>query len=116
MRLNHLTLVVEDPKSTQSFLIDVFGLAPMGEGSATMVGLKDESGFTLVLMRGKGRAPVEYPAGFHLGFAQTDKDAVDRIHAAVLAYGVEAPDPDATRGGYQFYFMAPGNVLVEVSC
>lgn len=116
MKLNHINLVVEDPKATQRFLVDVFGLKSMGEGSAAMVGLRDASGSTLVLMRAKGQKAPEYPPGFHIGFIQTDEEAVDTIHAGVRSMGIDCPETERARGGYQFCFDAPGGFMVEVSC
>ncbi len=116
MRLNHLNIVVDDPAGMHDFLVDVFEFESLGEGSRTMQGVRDETGATLVLMRSKGGAVPDYPPGFHIGFVQPGRADVDRLRARLIDRGYEIDDPASARGGYQFYFTGPSEVMIEVSC
>ncbi len=116
MKLNHLNLTVTDVLEAQHFLETYFGLRPMEGGNINMRGLFDDSGFSLVLMRGGKRAEVVYPEGFHIGFAQANEAQVDAINQRLKEDGFDVPAPQRLHGSWAFYFHAPGGFMIEVSC
>jgi len=121
MRLNHIDIHVEDVTPTVDFLVRHCGLKLREmRGKAGLAILEDDSGLELVVSR-----PVEAFGGseqsatgrvtYHLGFIQSERSDVDRIHDQMLRAGVEQlGQPREMRGGYLFYCMAPGHVLVEI--
>jgi catechol 2,3-dioxygenase-like lactoylglutathione lyase family enzyme len=76
-----------------------------------MAGLRDEHGFALVLMEG----PPPDPRHLHIGFHQDSDQAVEDVHARLLAAGIDAPKPRRMHGAWAFYFSAPGGIYIEIS-
>jgi catechol 2,3-dioxygenase-like lactoylglutathione lyase family enzyme len=122
MRLNHLDIHVEDITATTEFLTRHFGLKLREvRGKAGLAILDDDAGTEIVVSR-----PIEAFGGadqaslgrvtYHLGFIQPERGDVDRLYAAISDdIGVDAlAEPREIRGGYVFYCLAPGRVLIEV--
>jgi catechol-2,3-dioxygenase len=115
MQLNHLNLTVTDVSEAKSFLEMYFGLHSMEGGNSNMSGLFDDSGLTLVLMRGGKAAKVRYPEGFHIGFTQASEEQVNAINQRLKDDGFDVPAPRRLHGSWAFYFQAPGGFMIEVS-
>jgi catechol 2,3-dioxygenase-like lactoylglutathione lyase family enzyme len=123
MRLNHLDLHVPDVARTRDFLVSYFGLRHLEtRGADTLAILEDEAGFELIISRPVAKLGGSDQATLgvntcHIGFIVATRDEVDAVYARLIAGGVEVPNaPKAMRGGCVFYVMAPGQILVEVSC
>jgi len=121
MRLNHLDIHVDDVRATVDFLVEHFGLKLSDmRGRAGLAILEDDTGFELVVSPpveafGSASQSALGRVTYHIGFNQPDRSDVDRIHAALTKAGVaQVGEPKEMRGGYLFYCMAPGHVLIEV--
>ena len=122
MRLNHLDLHVPDIAATADFLIRHFGLTLIDmRGSNGLAILSDGVGLELVLSHpvpkfGGTDQVSRHAVSYHIGFIVDDRDEVDRVHAALRDDGAELlGEPRDMRGGWAFYCIAPGNILVEIS-
>ena len=115
MRLNHLNLTVTDVPEARGFLEKYFGMKD-GGGNNNIGFLSDENGMVLTLtsMKVGGEVEVKYPATFHIGFIQPNRQRVDEINARLAADGYQVPAPSIQHGSYTFYFTAPGGFTVEV--
>jgi catechol-2,3-dioxygenase len=118
--LNHANLTTYNVAELKDFFRLVFGFQVLDERGAKFAVLRNHEGFVLTLMHHKDMTPEHgYPGLFHVGFLQTTRDAVDRMHERLAAHHYDAPKPEKLqRGGpptYGFYYEAPGGVLVEVS-
>jgi catechol 2,3-dioxygenase-like lactoylglutathione lyase family enzyme len=121
MRLNHLDLHVPDVAAARDFFVDIFGLTVVEtRGQDGLAILNDDAGLELILSR-----PVEKFGGadnlmagvntYHVGFILPERDQVDAVYQRLVAAGHEAwHEPRAIRGGWLFYAMGPGRILVEV--
>jgi catechol 2,3-dioxygenase-like lactoylglutathione lyase family enzyme len=121
MRLNHIDLYVPDVAATRDFFIRYFALKlRQSRGADGLAILEDDSGLEIVLSH-----PIENFGGadqvrlgvdtYHIGFIQTERADVDRIHHALKSDHAElVGEPRQMRGGYLFYCTAPGRILVEV--
>ena len=86
------------------------------KGRDTLAVLVDEAGFSLILSNFDRQHPPVYPKDFHLGFIQESKEQVEGLHQRLVAAGHEAAQPRSMHGSWGFYFHAPGEILIEVSC
>ncbi len=115
MLMNHINLPVSDVPATRAFLETYFGLrclaAPAPE---TIVVLADESDCIIALSNFKKGDAIVYPNGFHIGFMQPSREAVDAIHARLAGDGIEVGPRKTFHGAWTFYFKAPGGFTVEV--
>jgi catechol 2,3-dioxygenase-like lactoylglutathione lyase family enzyme len=121
MRLNHLDLHVPDVAAARDFFVDIFGLSVVEtRGQDGLAILNDDAGLELILSR-----PIEKFGGadnlmtgvntYHVGFILPERAEVDAVYARLVAAGFEAwHEPRAIRGGWLFYAMGPGRILVEV--
>ena len=84
-----------------------------------LVALTGADGFTLVLSDSRrfgGDGAPHYPEGFHVGFVQETREAVDALHARLAATSAELPHaPRMMHGSYGFYCTALGGLLIEIS-
>jgi len=120
MKLNHINLPVSDVAASSSFFEQYFNFKCTGKKSDNLIAiLQCTDGFTLVLMansfnrNGNGT----FPDAFHVGFLLSSRQEVTDIYNQLLAGGFAAEQaPASMRGGYGFYFNAPGNILTEVTC
>jgi len=117
MKLNHLNVIVPDPKQTSQFFVDYFGFRRANSnGLDTIAVLFGEDGFVLALSNfDKTNVPV-YPPGFHFGFIQDTQEQVDSLYERLHAAGFATETPRSFHGSWTFYFNAPGDVSVEVQC
>ncbi|MEN3148219.1 VOC family protein [Neorhizobium sp. IRAMC:178] len=121
MRMNHIDIHVPDVAATSAFLIRYFGLTLREmRGVNGLAILADDAGLEIVVSH-----PVEKFGGaeqqalgvvtYHLGFIQPERTEVDRLYRELKAGDAElVGEPREMRGGYLFYCLAPGRVLVEV--
>lgn len=116
MRLNHLDLPVPDIAATRAFFERWLGfrhLQTLGDNGLSI--LRDDAGLVLVLSRLRRSGPQALPEGFHIGFHLEDEAAVIALHAGLAAEGLAGDPPTHQRGAFAFYFVAPGDVLVEIA-
>jgi catechol 2,3-dioxygenase-like lactoylglutathione lyase family enzyme len=116
MRLNHLDLPVADIAATRAFFETWMGFThekTLGQDGLAI--LRDESGLVLVLSRLQRDGEQTFPATFHIGFHLESEDAVRSLHARLQGAGHAHDGPVHQHGAYAFYFMAPGEILVEVA-
>jgi len=117
MRLNHLDLAVPDIAASRDFFETHLGFThqqTLGQNGLSI--LRDESGLVLVLSRLQRTGAQAYPDGFHIGFHLDSEVAVHGLYTRMTEAGVDIPAPPAVqRGALGFYFMAPGDILVEVA-
>jgi catechol 2,3-dioxygenase-like lactoylglutathione lyase family enzyme len=117
MRLNHIDLAVPDVALARDFFTTHFGLhhqQTLGRDGLSI--LTDDAGLVLVLSRFAKHGATAYPDGFHIGFLLDEKGEVDAQYQRLVAAGIAVPQPpSAMRGGWMFYLIGPGEVLIEVS-
>ncbi|KAB1087497.1 VOC family protein [Neorhizobium galegae] len=121
MRMNHIDIHVPDVAVTTAFLVQHFSLTLREtRGGNGLAILTDDAGLEIVVSR-----PVEKFGGaeqqalgvvtYHLGFIQRERAEVDRLYRELKEGDAElVGEPREMRGGYLFYCLAPGRVLVEV--
>ena len=115
MRLNHLDLIVPNVAQSRAFFEAYFGLrCVVSQGSDELAVLTDEAGFALTLSSPDTATPVEYPAGFHIGFMQASREQVYEIHERLKSDGFVVESPREFHGAWTFFFRAPGGFLIEV--
>lgn len=138
-RLNHIDLVVPNVKENRAFFEKYFGFRCIVDRGDKLVVMTDGAGFALTLSsleigaeldqfqrtrttdpkeKGSGgpdtKKPVEYPAGFHIGFMQDSREAVDEIYKELKSGGVGVEQPKDYHGAWTFFVRAPGGYFVEV--
>lgn len=138
-RLNHIDLVVANVGENRAFFEKHFGFKTLIEFPDKLAVTTDGSGMTLVFSspeiageignfqrtgtaesKDKGmdgantKKAIEYPAGFHIGFHQDSKEAVDEIYKKLKAAKVEVNEPKDYHGAWTFFAKAPGGFYVEV--
>ena len=123
MRLNHLDLHVSDVIATRDFFTTFFDFTLIEtRGTNGLAILSDDAGLELVISRpvakfGSADAESVGAHTYHIGFKLADRADVDQQYMRLKVGGVDMPDePRELRGGWMFYCIAPGRVLVEVSC
>ncbi|WP_437766529.1 VOC family protein [Sorangium sp. So ce281] len=116
MQLNHIDLQVPDVLEAAAFFERHFQFEVHGNRRSPAIAILTGPGdFTLVLQR-RGEADGPYPDGFHIGFIVGDVATVYDKHAAIVAAGVDCGSVSENGRGVMFYFKAPGDILIEVSC
>jgi len=119
MRLNHINLPVTDVAASKLFFEQYFDFTcTQVKGDHALAVLKGADGFSLVLMSqafNKDGA-ADFPSAFHVGFLLERKEDVAVMYEKLHFGGIHLEHaPGNMRGVFGFYFMAPGNILVEVS-
>lgn len=120
MRLNHIDLHVPDVAATAEFFTTYLGLTLIDtRANGGLAILSDGHGLELVLSHaiakfGSTDQAERQLVSYHIGFILADRDAVDRVYAAMAAGGLDLQPPREMRGGWLFYGYAPGHVLVEI--
>ncbi|MCQ1571523.1 VOC family protein [Neorhizobium galegae] len=121
MRMNHIDIHVSDVAATSDFLIRHFGLTLREmRGANGLAILADDAGLEIVVSRPveKFGCAEQQALGFvtyHLGFIQPERGEVDRLYRELKAGDAElVGEPREMRGGYLFYCLAPGRVMIEV--
>lgn len=115
--LNHLNLSTSDVAALADFFHQIFDFRLIDErGAGNFAIMTSENGFVLTLMKDKTLPEQGYPRAFHLGFLQSDRNAVQKLHDRIQTIGLSIPSPGLMRENtFGFYVQAPGGVLVEVS-
>ena len=120
MKLNHINLPVSDVAVSCAFFEQYFDFECTGKKGDNLIAiLQGADGFTLVLMADSFNRDgnTTFPDAFHIGFFVDSREQVTAIHNRLLQDGFEVGQaPAPMRGGYGFYFKAPGNILTEVTC
>ncbi|MDQ2708128.1 MAG: VOC family protein [Actinomycetota bacterium] len=117
MKLNHLDLSVVDVSQTRDFFVEHFDFTAVEDRGGEMSILEDDDGFVLVLETLRGDAPASYHGTFHIGFILGSEKAVEEKYAAMQNADIEfSYRLTRNRLGTRFYFTAPGDIVVEVSC
>ena len=115
MGLNHLNLTVPDVPRTREFFETYFGFRTLlRRADHTLAVLVDGSRFVLSLNNFGKAGSVSYPGGFHIGFLQDSREAVDEVHRRLVDGGFRPNPPKEFHGAWTFYFDAPGGFTVEV--
>ena len=122
-RLNHIDLVVSNVKENREFFENHFGFKTLIEFPDKLAVTTDGASTSLVLsspeiageideIRRNGSAepkdkksgdadakkPIEYPKGFHIGFHQDSKEAVNEMYKKLKAAGVAGRSPRTITG------------------
>src|ERR1700733_6040443 len=114
MTLNHINLSVPDVSETASFFEKHFNFKILKAKANTIAILEDEEGFVLVLSNFPNTASFDYPADFHIGLYQENKEKVLEIFDKLEADGLALTrKPGLIRDRFGFYFYAPGGILIE---
>jgi len=138
-RLNHIDLVVPNVTEDLAFFEKYFGFRRIVDRGDKLVILTDGAGFALTLSspemgaeidqfqrtrtaahkaQGPGgpdtKKPVEYPRGFHIGFMQDSREAVNEIFRDLKSGGVAVEQPKEYHGAWTFFVRAPGGYFIEV--
>lgn len=114
MRLNHMEIAVADAEAAALFFQRHFGFRDVAPGGPGWRVMADTSGFVLVLNR---QDDCAYPEGFHIGFLQTERAAVDLAYQRLRDAGAEIVHPlSDTAGAWLFLCRVPGSLInLEVS-
>jgi catechol 2,3-dioxygenase-like lactoylglutathione lyase family enzyme len=116
MRLNHLDLPVPDIAATRDFFETWLGFRherTLGQDGLSI--LRDDSGLVLVLSRLQRDGAQSFPTTFHIGFHFETEGEVRGLNARMRGAGIVDGEPVRQRGALSFYFVAPGDILVEVA-
>lgn len=120
IKLNHINLPVTDVAASAAFFEQYFNLKIIEiKGNNMLAILEGADGFILVLMADtfNRNGNNAYPDAFHIGFLVDTDAEVSRIHESLKnAELTNLQAPGSLRGGFGFYFNAPGNILTEVTC
>lgn len=116
MTINHLNLVVTNVAKAITFFENFFSFTCTAVKGENMIAiLKNNDGFTLVLMTDK-EGNDAYPKDFHIGFMQSSVQEVDKLHSKLKESGIAVGDaPKNIRDSYGFYFHFD-NLFIEVGC
>ncbi len=117
MILNHLSLSVHDVAETTAFFEKYFHFKCIAiKGDNIVSVLEGEGAFSLVLTKIKNNEPA-YTKDFHIGFMLKDLEQVNNTYLHLKEGGIDVgEDARKIRDTYSFYFIAPGNFMVEVGC
>ncbi|WP_244228827.1 VOC family protein [Mucilaginibacter endophyticus] len=120
IKLNHINLPVTDVQASSLFFEQYFQFKCTGvKGNNMLAIMEGKDGFILVLMADtfNRNGNNSYPDAFHIGFLVDSHEQVTEVYDRLVAGGVNVTQaPASLRGGYGFYFNAPGNILTEVTC
>jgi catechol 2,3-dioxygenase-like lactoylglutathione lyase family enzyme len=118
MKLNHINLPVPDVEASTSFFEMYFNFKCIEKKGANLIAiLQGTDGFVLVLMAASfnSNGNIAFPDAFHIGFFMDSREEVTEIYNRLSAAGFATHAPASIRGGYGFYFNAPGDILTEVT-
>lgn len=121
MRMNHIDLHVNDVAATSGFLIRYFGLTLREmRGRDFLAILTDDDGLEIVISQpiakfGGRSQSARSGVSYHVGFIQKERADVDAIFERLKDSEAEiVGEPRELRGGYLFYCLAPGRIVIEV--
>jgi catechol 2,3-dioxygenase-like lactoylglutathione lyase family enzyme len=119
MKLNHVNLTSLDIQADRAMFERYFGLHCLAARGKGLVVMQDDDGMVFVLNNfPRKRGSFTYPLDsdvLHIGFLQETREAVDTIHARLVADGWDAPAPRNYHGAWTFYFRAKGGYFIEVA-
>jgi len=119
MKLNHINLYSHDTEADRSMFERYFGLRSLVVRGSKMAILQDDDGLVLIVNQFSSKlAGFSYPESFdilHVGFIQETREAVDALHARLVADGWDPQAPRNTHGAWAFYFRARGGYFIEVT-
>jgi catechol 2,3-dioxygenase-like lactoylglutathione lyase family enzyme len=119
MKLNHLNLPVEDVKESKDFFEKYFDFKCIDiKGEHALAVLKGQDDFILVLMSEtfNRNENAGLPSAFHVGFlVDTKEEVLNQFQKLKSGNIVLKNEPKDMRGIFGFYFIAPGNLLIEIS-
>lgn len=120
IKLNHVNLPVADVAASSEFFEQYFNFKCTDiKGNNMLAVMEGEDGFILVLMADtfNRNGNNNYPDAFHIGFLVDSHEQVVEVYDRLVEGGVNVTQPPGSlRGGYGFYFNAPGNILTEITC
>jgi len=120
IKLNHVNLSVTDVVASSEFFERHFNFKCTDiNGNNMLAVMEGKDGFILVLMADtfNRNGNNNYPDAFHIGFLVDSYEQVVEVYDRLKEAGVNvSQSPGPLRGGYGFYFNAPGNILTEVTC
>ena len=119
LKLNHINLPVTDVAASAGFFEQYFNFRTIEvKGNNMMAILEGDDGFILVLMADtfNRNGNSVYPDAFHIGFLVDTPAQVSQVYERLKEGGLATEAPGSLRGGFGFYFTAPGNILTEVTC
>jgi catechol 2,3-dioxygenase-like lactoylglutathione lyase family enzyme len=120
IKLNHVNLPVADVAASSKFFEQYFNFKCSSvKGNNMLAILEGEDGFVLVLMANSFNRDgnSNYPDAFHIGFLVDGPKQVTEVYDRLIKGDINVTQPPGSlRGGYGFYFNAPGNILTEVTC
>lgn len=117
MKINHMNLVVPNVIETANFFEKHFDFKIQKTMGEVISILHNEEDFVLIISNFPKTATFEYPADFHLGFYQSNTDEVLEIYDKLKSDQIELRQhPQQIRDRFGFYFHAPGNILIEITC
>lgn len=120
MRSNHLDLHMPDVAAARDFFVAAFGLGEVETRGNDLAILRDDAALELVVSHaiekfGGADTVAVGRNTYHVGFILPSRKAVDVQYERVEAASCEiAHPPAAMRGGWLFYWLAPGRILIEV--
>jgi catechol 2,3-dioxygenase-like lactoylglutathione lyase family enzyme len=111
MDLDHLNLRVADVRAAQAFYERWFGFREKAwrDDGAFLV---NDAGFLLALMPATG--PAAMPTGVHIGFQQTDGEAVAAFRGELAAAGVPTGPLEDEDGYVTFRCWDPDGLEIEI--
>jgi catechol 2,3-dioxygenase-like lactoylglutathione lyase family enzyme len=119
MKLNHFTLPSIDIPADRAMFERYFGLRCLVTRGSGLVVMQDDDDTVLVLTNfPRKRGSFAYPEDSdvqHIGFIQETREAVDAVHARLVADGWDPPAPRDYHGAWTFYFKAKGGYFIEVT-
>jgi catechol 2,3-dioxygenase-like lactoylglutathione lyase family enzyme len=116
MIINHMNLVVPDVNSATAFFIKHFGFQAVASRVETLKILHGSGDFVLILSNLPRTTSYAYPKDFHIGFYQPDQQNVDLLFKKLQEDLKLDSEPRKIRDRYGFYFYAPGEILIEITC
>ena len=119
MKLNHVNLTSSDMSADVAMFERYFGLRTLVVRGEQVAVMEDDDGMVFILNNhSREREPFAYPKDFtllHIGFIQETREAVDALHARLVADGWDVPEPRDFHNAWTFYFKAKGGYFIEVA-
>lgn len=117
IKLNHVNLPVADVAASSEFFEQYFNFKCTDiKGNNMLAVMEGEDGFILVLMADtfNRNGNNNYPDAFHIGFLVDSHEQVVEVYDRLVEGGGNVTQPPGSlRGGYGFYFNAPGNIPLQ---
>ena len=111
-----MNLVVPDVDATAQFFIKHFDFKIQTSKVKNLAILHGSDGFVLVISNFPNTVSYDYPKDFHIGFYQPDHHAVNSLFEKLKEDVANLSGPRNIRDRYGFYFHAPGEIFIEITC